>query len=120
MRTCERLAREFGVSRSTILRDADFERGLELLRRVFGMEFAAALLTPRSRLNKSDVIVLRRVPPARLAQIGQGNLKELARQIKQVLAAPRRLREVQRAYLRLTAEDRDAFDVWLAELRLPQ
>jgi len=116
MKTHEKLAREFGVSPSTILRDAAFVRGLRLLAKVFGDDLERQIMAEKSDLNKSDVILLGRLTATELASIGESGLKARAREIKQAKAAPRRLPEAQRAYLRLDGDDRLAYLEWLARV----
>ena len=116
MRLHERLAREMGVSPSKLLRDAAFAYGVDRLGEVFGPAFRARIMTKQCGLNMSDISLLGRLPAAELARIGESGLKARAAEMKQAKAAPKKLGESQRAYLRLNAEDRRAFRVWLVQL----
>ena len=116
MRLLEELARELGVSPSKLARATAFARGVELLGDVFGPEFHARILAEQCGLNMSDVALLGRLPADELARIGESGLKARAMEIKRARAAPKKLPEAKRAYIRLNAEDRRVFHAWLAQL----
>ncbi len=63
----KRLGKEFGVSPSTIKRDARFAEALDVLAEILGIEFRSDVLAGTSGLSKSDIVALSKKPRGKLA-----------------------------------------------------
>ncbi len=76
-----RLGKEFGVSPSTIKRDAKFAEALDVLAGVLGIEFRSDVLAGTSGLSKSDIVALSKKPRGKLAAAAhdRDKLRELVR-----------------------------------------
>ncbi len=77
----KRLGKEFGVSASTIKRDAKFAEALDVLAGVLGIEFRSDVLAGTSGLSKSDIVALSKKPRGKLAAAAhdRDKLRELVR-----------------------------------------
>ncbi len=79
--TSKRLGEEFGVSPSTIKRDAKFAEALDVLAEILGIEFRSDVLAGTSGLSKSDIVALSKKPRGKLAAAAhdRDKLRELVR-----------------------------------------
>lgn len=83
-----RLGKEFGVSPSTIKRDAKFAEALDVLAGVLGIEFRSDVLAGTSGLSKSDIVALSKKPRGKLAAAAHD--RDKVRELVRARRKPRR------------------------------
>lgn len=114
-----RLAREFGVSRATIFRDAEFADNVDRLASILGVGFKSRLLDGHiTRLTTAGVARLASLDDDRLAALAGVADDEILKVADRLRPSPDRLDACKAAYRRLSAAEQERFSEWLRGLTL--